>query len=150
MYLAKKKLMKNYLFFIVFIGLFLSCDSDDIDDNTLLPNVNVNETIFLNNPEFTNLQVPGGWAYAQGGIGGIIIYRVSTNNYLAFERSAPHFTPQACSVMTVRNSIKMVCSCDNSEFSILDGSPLTEGVKYAARNYRVAIVGNNTLNITNF
>jgi hypothetical protein len=135
---------------MLFVFAFFGCSSDDIDNNNNLPNVNVNETIFLNNPEFINLQVPGGWAYAQGGIRGIIIYHASTNLYLAFERSAPHLSPQDCSIMTVRSNIKMICGCDDSEFSIIDGSPLTDGIKYAARQYRVSIVGNNTLSITNF
>jgi hypothetical protein len=142
--------MKKHLFFMLFVFAFFGCSSDDIDNNNNLPNVNVNETIFLNNPEFINLQVPGGWAYAQGGIRGIIIYHASTNLYLAFERSAPHLSPQDCSIMTVRSNIKMICGCDDSEFSIIDGSPLTDGIKYAARQYRVSIVGNNTLSITNF
>jgi len=150
LYLAKKKLMKKLLFSIGIIILFFSCSSEDSDNNTNLPNVNVNETIFLNNPEFIDLNVVGGWAYAQGGITGIVIYHSSSNIYVAFERSAPHLSPQPCSIMDVRNSIKMICSCDESEFSILDGSPQTDGIKYAARQYKVTILGNNTLHITNF
>ncbi|MEN8124909.1 MAG: hypothetical protein ABFR32_07220 [Bacteroidota bacterium] len=141
--------MKKLIFIILFLSLF-SCSSNDFDDQSLLPNVPVNETVFLNNPEYINLQVVGGWAYAQGGISGIIIYHMSTNNYIAFERSAPHFTPQACSKMVVKNSMIMVCSCDDSEFNIINGAPLTDGVKFAARQYRAVLVGNNTLQITNF
>ena len=141
--------MNKLVFTILFLSLF-SCNSNDIDDQSLLPNFPVNETIFLNNPEYINLQVVGGWAYAQGGISGIIIYHMSTNSYIAFERSAPHYTPQACSKMVVENSMIMVCPCDDSEFNILNGAPLTDGVKYAARQYRVVMVGNNTLQITNF
>ncbi len=140
--------MKKLIFTILFLGLF-SCSSDDIDDQSLLPNFPVNEVVFLNNPEYINLQVVGGWSYTQGGISGIIIYHMNTNNYIAFERSAPHFTPQTCSKMVVKNGMTMVCPCDNSEFNILNGAPMTDGVKYAARQYRVVVVG-NTLQITNF
>ncbi|MCM2302175.1 MAG: hypothetical protein NDI80_06100, partial [Flavobacteriaceae bacterium] len=72
----------NKLIPLLFIFLwFLSCESDD--QNNLLPYVIVNETINLTNPEFINLQVPGGWAYANGGIKGIIIYNVNGSSYKA-------------------------------------------------------------------
>ena len=142
--------MKKYLFLLVLTMLVYSCNSDNIDDNTILPNIPVNETIFLNNPEFIDLQVVGGWAYTQGGISGIIVYHSGINNFIAFERSAPHLTPKSCSRMDVKNSIIMFCSCDDSEFGILNGAPLTDGVSYPARQYRAELVGNNTLQITNY
>jgi len=52
--------------------------------------------------------------------------------------------------MTVKNSIIMVCSCDGSEFQILDGAPMTDGINIAARQYRTVLIGGNTLQITNF
>ena len=142
--------MKHITALLLLIFLTFSCNTEDDEENNLLPEVPVDETIFLNNPEFINLQVVGGWAYSQGGISGIIIYHYSANSYVAFERSAPHLSPQVCSKMTVKNGIIMFCSCDDSEFNILNGAPLTDGVKYQARRYRVAIVGSNTLRITNF
>ena len=149
-YLAEKFFdVQKAVLFLVFL-FFLSCSDDSNDPNQILPNVPVNETIFLNNPEFINLQVVGGWAYAQGGISGLILYHSGINNYLAFERSAPHLSPQACSQMKVVNGLVMVCPCDQSEFNILNGAPLTEGVNYPARQYRVQVTGNSTLIITNY
>ena len=145
-----KNLMKKFTALLLLIFLVFSCNTDEEEENNLLPDIPVDETIFLNNPEYINLQVVGGWAYSQGGISGIIIYHYNTNNYVAFERSAPHLSPQLCSQMTVENGIIMFCSCDDSEFNILNGAPLTDGVKYQARQYRVATMGANTLRITNF
>jgi len=141
--------VKKLLVFLLFT-LSLSCSDNNDELNKFLPDVQVNKTIFLNNPEFINLQVVGGWAYSSGGISGIIIYHAGINNYLAYERSAPHRTPEPCSVMTVKNSITMVCSCDNSVFNLLNGSPMTDGVNYPAKQYRVINTGPNTLQITNF
>lgn len=143
-------LMKKYLILLTIGILFYSCSQTGVDDNNILPIVPVNETVFLNNPEFIDLQVVGGWAYTQGGISGIIVYHSGINNYIAFERSAPHISPKACSRMDVKNSIVMQCSCDDSEFNILNGAPLTDGVNYPARQYRAVLIGNNTLQITNF
>ena len=128
----------------------LACDENSNDFNDLLPERPVNQTIFLNNPEFIDLQVVGGWAYSQGGISGIIIYHSGINTYIAYERSAPHLSPQGCSQMVVRNSLTMECPCDDSVFNILNGAPLTDGVNYAARQYRVLTTGPSTLQITNF
>ena len=142
--------MKYFTAILLVIFLIFSCDTEGNEENNLLPEVTVDETIFLNNPEYINLQVVGGWAYSQGGISGIILYHYSSNSYVAFERSAPHLSPQLCSKMSVKNGIIMFCSCDESEFNILNGAPLTEGVNYQARQYRVSILSSNTLRITNF
>ena len=142
--------MKKYLSLIVIMLLLFSCSSDNDGENNILPKIPVNETIFLNNPEFINLQIVGGWAYSKGGISGIIIYHYSSNNYVAFERSAPHLSPELCSIMKVKSSIIMYCSCDDSEFNILNGGPITEGINYSARQYRVSLLNSNQLQITNF
>ena len=147
---VKRFLKLNKILVLIAFFLLLSCSDDGDDSNQFLPNVPVNQTIFLNNPEFIDLQVVGGWAYSQGGISGIIIYHSGINNYLAFERSAPHLRPQSCSRMNVENSLFMVCPCDDAEFNLLNGAPLTEGINFPARQYRVLITGPNTLQITNF
>ncbi len=127
---------------------FVSCEQDD--QNNLLPYVLVNETINLANPEFINLQVPGGWAYANGGIKGIIIYNLNSTTFKAYERSCPHLVPSACTRMTVEQSFKMKCPCDQSEFNILNGSPLTANINYVTKEYKVTIINANRLKITNF
>ena len=128
----------------------ISCNDNSDEFNTILPEVPVNKTIFLNNPEFIDLQVVGGWSYSTGGISGIIIYHSGINTYIAYERSAPHLTPQGCSQMVVKNSLTMECACDESVFNILNGAPMTDGVNYPAKQYRVLNTGPNTLQITNF
>lgn len=142
--------MKKYLVILALVISFYGCSDDGGIENNILPNIPVNETLFLNNPQYIDLQVVGGWAYANGGISGLVIYHASSNLYLAFERSAPHLKPSVCSKMTVKNSIVMHCDCDDTEFSLLDGSPMTDGIKYPARQYRTTLLGNNTLQISNF
>lgn len=141
-------MMKSLTSILFVFLLFLSCESDD--QNNLLPYIPVNETIILTNPEFINLQVPGGWGYANGGIKGIVIYNVNGNTFKAYERSCPHLTPSACTKMTVEQSFKMRCPCDQSEFSIIDGSPITKNINYRTREYKVGMINTNTLKITNF
>lgn len=141
--------VKKLLTLLILFTL-LSCNDDGDEFRDLLPEVQVNKTVFLNNPEFIDLQVVGGYAYTSGGISGIIIYHYGIDTFIAFERSAPHLSPQACSKMSVKNGLTMECPCDDSVFNILNGAPLTDGVTYAARQYRVLNTGPNTLQITNF
>lgn len=138
---------KSVPFLFIFLW-FSSCESDD--QKNLLPYIIVNETINLTNPEFINLQVPGGWAYANGGIKGIIIYNLNGSLYKAYERSCPQILPSPCSQMTVEQSFKLKCPCDQSEFNILNGTPLTPNINYIVREYKVTVINSNTLKITNF
>lgn len=116
----------------------------------MLPYVLVNETINLNNPEFINLHIPGGWAYSNGGNKGIILYNVNGTTYKAYERSCPHLAPSDCSRMLVEQSFKLKCPCDQSEFNILNGTALTAHIKYSVKEYKVTLVSSTILKITNF
>ncbi len=138
---------KIAIIFLLFLSF--SCSDNNIDPNNILPNIPVNQSLFLNNPEFIDLQVVGGWAYAQGGISGLVIYHYSINNYIAFDRAAPHINPKPCSQMIVKNGINLFTPCDDSVFNLLNGAPLTDGISFSAKQYRVVVIG-DTLQITNF
>jgi hypothetical protein len=142
--------MRKLLFLLVLV-LFFSCEKNDTED--LLPNVPVDVTIDLNLPQYVDLNTPSGWAYTIGGndgLEGIWIQNTGAGNppYKAFERACPN---NDCSVpMNFDGSLKLICSCDKSEYSIIDGSPQTAGNTNFAREYRVIVLNNSLLNITNF
>jgi len=142
---------KYFIFFFLAFTLF-SCSKNASDSNPNLPKIPVNEVISLNNPQYINLQVPGGWAYVDNsGIKGLIVYNINGSDFRAFDRACPHLSPsQSCSKMVVKNSIKMVCPCDDAEFNILNGAPLTTGIIFAAREYHATLISANTLSIVNF
>jgi nitrite reductase/ring-hydroxylating ferredoxin subunit len=135
---------------IFFLSIFLISCSSNFEENDLLPFVTVSQIVDLSLPQYNNLQVPGGWAYTSGGIKGIIIYNINGNQYKAFERAAPHLTLSNCSQMVVENNLRMMCPCDDSEFNILNGAPLTPGITYNAREYLVTDLNGISLRITNF
>ena len=139
---------KNLLFFLAII--LLSNCSTSFQNNDVLPTIQVNETIDLSLPEFINLNTPQNWAYGNGGIKGIIIYNINGREFKAFERAAPHIQISGCSQMVVENNIRMRCPCDDSEFNVLNGSPLTDGVDKNAREYLVSNLNGVVLRITNF
>jgi len=141
--------MKKIILLLLTVTFYNCVDTKE--NNDLLPFISVNETIDLNLPQYINLQVPGGWAYASGGLKGIILYNINGSQFKAFERSAPHFSvSSSCSQMVVENSIKMLCPCDDAIFNILNGAPLTSDVTQFAREYLVTNLNGTVLRITNF
>lgn len=139
--------MKKTFITILFIAL-CSCEKNEVID--VLPDIIVDELIDLNLPQYINLQTPSGWAYTSGGLKGIVVINNGAGNqpFKAFERACPN--NDCNSPMTFDGSLKLKCSCDESEYSIIDGSPQTAGNTNFAREYRVLKINASTLNITNF
>ena len=138
-----RKLLLLFLFLILF-----SCERNETND--ILPNVPVNITLNLNLPQYQDLLIPNGWTTVNGGVKGILIQYIGVGNppYKAFDRACPN--NDCVSAMIFDESLKMKCPCDNSEYSIIDGSPQTSGYSNFAREYRVNLINPTTINITNF
>tara|TARA_B110000003_G_scaffold269426_1_gene300417 strand:- start:402 stop:824 length:423 start_codon:yes stop_codon:yes gene_type:complete len=136
-------------FFLVATVLLLSCTNKGILNNCF-PFVTVNESINLDLPQFIDLQVPGGWAYTSGGLQGLIIYNLNGNEFKAFDRLCPGENISTCSQMIVDDNLRLLCQCDGTEFNILNGAPLTEGVNCFANEYLVENLNGSLLRITNF
>ncbi|WP_457619024.1 phosphoribosylaminoimidazole carboxylase [Lutibacter sp.] len=136
------------LFLLLPFIMFFSCEKNVTND--ILPNVSVNVTINIDLPQYIDLQTPTGWAEITGGIKGILIQNTGIGNppYKAYDRACPN--NDCATPMVFDGSLKMKCPCDNSEYSIIDGSPQTSGNIHFAREYRVNVLNSSTLNITNF
>ena len=139
------------LFLLLILVTFFSCEKNNTDD--FLPSTSVDVTINLNLPQYQDLLIPTGWVYiesgANKGLQGIIVQNTGlTPKYKAFERACPN--NDCTTPMTFDGSLEMKCSCDQSEYSIIDGSPQTSGNSHFAREYRVLVINNSTLKITNY
>lgn len=124
-------MLKKIFFILVSLPLFYSCNND----NTEIPDVMVDEWVYINNPSNIKLQSPGGWVYTQGGIKGIILYRVSIDKFKAYERSCPHISPNSCSFLDVEKDITTRCDCDDKEFLLATGEPIN-GAPSSMKEYR--------------
>lgn len=119
---------------VITLSLFISCDKESNDRLPLPPvdlSINPNSTIYQ------EINVAGGWVYLDQNDGalppsrGIIVYRLSEDQFLAFERTPP-FKPDSCC-----NAAKTICTalivdypyildtCTSSKYLILDGSPVS-------------------------
>ncbi len=124
------------LWFILaaFMVVIASCD-DNPDGLPLAP---IDITIDPNSTLYQEINTVGGWVYMDEMDGveppsrGIIVYRASWDEFLAFERTPP-FKPDSCC-----NTSQTVCTrllvdlyfpfvmdtCTGSKYLILDGTPV--------------------------
>jgi len=136
------------LLFLLFIVFFSACDKE-IDYKDVLPYRVVDFVVNMNNPEYIDLLIPGQSAEASNyGVRGILIYNFN-GSFKAFDLACPHLAPTDCSKMTFDGSLFLECHCDDSKFSIYDGSPQTNGVDNWAREYHVEKLDATHLRITN-
>ncbi len=138
--------MKKIVLLLLFVGLY-ACDTTD-DNNSNLPDVAVNITVYLNNPTNNNLLFVGGAVEINGGIKGIVVYRSSNDQFFAYDLACPHKAVNECDKMTV-DGLFMICPCDNSKFALALGGAPQSDTPHAAKQYRVVKNGNSLL-ITNF
>ncbi len=118
-------------FFVLVIVLF---DARELAAQASFPPININ----LQYPQFQRLKLDGGYVYLnEGGMSGIILYRESETNYIAYERR--------CSVdddvpVVVDGSGLFMKGCD-STFSFSDGYPTGGPVRNPLLKYRTSLDG---------
>lgn len=120
-----------------------ACNKGSINPN--IPNVVINVTIDPNSTIFQQLNTPGGWLYLEEqpgiyipyGSRGIIVYRLTLNEFKAYERQSPDF-PFECCDENKENCPKLIVgpnypfvkdTCNGNLYQMIDGS-LFEGEGY--------------------
>jgi hypothetical protein len=125
----KKRLLA--VFYIV-LGLFLLQVSCKKDDNAVDPPSNVNITINPNSTEYQGINTVGGWIYIPQSLvppesRGIIVYRITQNEFMAYERTPPYEPDQCCNAdgctALIVDMPFVDDTCTGSQYQILDGSP---------------------------
>ena len=119
-----------------------SCSKND-NRHPTIPEVVVNFSINPNSTEFIELNSPGGWAYVTGGYRGILIYRLTLNEFLAFERTCPYDPGEPGARVEVEASnVTLWCPECNSKYIMLDGSPFEGPSQYLLKQYQTTYDGN--------
>lgn len=128
-----------YFFFSV---LFLvgSCKKNETNG---VPVAAVDIYIYANNPSFINLNAVGGWVYITGGVRGILVYRKSTSEFMAYDRNCTYQSTDACATVVVdATNIIATDTCCHSKFSIYDGSVLQAPAVLPLKAYNTTFDGN--------
>jgi len=117
------KLQKIFCVVILFAQIvFLPGCKDDNQEQ--VPNVLVDIQVNINNPGYINLQATGGWMYFDGGSRGIIVYRKSTDEFIAMDRHCPYQPSNSCGQVKVDSASNVIAidDCCGSRFLMTDGS----------------------------
>jgi len=97
---------------------------------------------------YINLNHVGGYEYLTGGYNGIVVYRVSNETFVAFDRACPYDFKNNCRIQVEPSSITSIDSCCGSRFLLTDGSPFQGPASVSLKQYKATYDG-NILHITN-
>lgn len=135
-YINKNKFV--LLLFIIFSFLLLSCK----DKESYVPYADVNIYINVNSTQYIGLNSVGGWVYLTGGYRGIIVYRLSPEEFVAFERTCPYDPEISTARVQVENSgLTAIDSTCGSRFILIDGSVYSPPATTSLKSYRTSFNG---------
>ena len=143
----------SLLLFLSSLLMIFSCKKEnDQNSNLNSPNNGIPVNVYLTagTPQFMPLNIVTGHIYVQGGNKGILVYRKSQNEFLAFERNCPHDgnSNQNAIVSVTNDQITLIDSICGSKFLITDGSIVNGPTAFPLLQYNTTFDG-TTLRIYN-
>ncbi|RFC55478.1 Rieske (2Fe-2S) protein [Brumimicrobium aurantiacum] len=139
----------KYIFLIVVV-LFLGCNKNS---NHPVPYYSFDENVNLTLPAYSPLQGVGGWAYVSSiGSKGVVVYRQSMNNFVAFDRHSPANGSLECETgleVDEDNFLILNDPCSDAQFSLYDGSIIGGDTEWGLRSYMVEYYGGQYIRIYN-
>jgi len=135
------------IFLIGMMPLIFSCKKTSNHTVTSIPfDISINTSL----PSYNSLQGVGGWTYVNGGVQGIVVYRKSSDEFVAFDRKSPIVSSECKKPLTTNsdNFLQLDDSCTNAKFSLFDGSPIS-GSEFGLRQYQTQWNGSSILRIFN-
>ncbi len=133
-----KDFLKIVFFFVLVLFSFQSCK----EKNNPIPDTLVDFYLNINDPQYADLQAVGNSISVYGGVAGIVIYRESTDNFIALDRCCSYQPDDRCSVAVDSvNTFLLVCPCCGSEFIINNGSVNKSPAQAPLKSYRTTFDG---------
>ncbi len=140
--------MKIRFFLFAALLLIFSCNKNR---NHPVPSIPFDISINISLPSYADLQGVGSWTFVNGGARGIIVYRKSYDQFVAFDRQSPTEGGADCATPLTPDStnfLQLNDICSGATFSLYDGSPMS-GADYGLRQYQVVWDGNYVVRIYN-
>lgn len=132
--------------------LFAACSKgpDPTTTSSNVPNVAVSLSININNQPYQTLQHVGGQAYASGGNRGIILYRVSSTQILAYDRTCTYDLPDAGGIVQGQTNNTAICLDCGSQYYLSNGGVASGPTTIGLKQYKVSFsLATNIATITN-
>lgn len=129
--------------------MFTGCKKSN--NQNPVPNIPFDITINIDFPSYSDLIGVGGFTYVSGGSKGIIVYRKSNDQFIAFDRHSPKDPDGVCKqslTPDTLNFLQLNDICSGAKFSLYDGSAIS-GSEFGLRSYQTSWNGTNSLRIYN-
>ena len=142
----------NIRIFLVFIIILFhfSCGRNRLHP---VPYYQFDLNINLSLPTYNSLLGVGGWAYVSGaGSRGLVVYRRSVGEFVAFDRHSPADPEGTCDTPLVtdeENFLLLNDPCSDAQFSLFDGSIAAGDTEWGLRQYQTFYNGGDFLRIFN-
>jgi nitrite reductase/ring-hydroxylating ferredoxin subunit len=127
---------------VVLLTVLFACDPQLTDDPIPLTTF-VDQVYNLSLPLYSSLRLDGGYKAVNGGVRGIIIYRVNETTFRAYERNCSYHPNEAGSTVDVHSSgLYLFDSSCGSTFNFSDGQPTGGPAWRPLRQYHTQVTGN--------
>lgn len=128
---------------IILFGLSVLLWSGCKKDEDTIPNVTVNLVLSTTDIAFNDLNAVGGWIYLVGGSRGIVVYRLSIDEFMAYDRHCTYTPSESCAKIEVDQSgIIAEDPCCGSLFILTDGSVAGDPASIPLKRYQTSFDGN--------
>ncbi|MFK7757835.1 MAG: hypothetical protein AB8B53_12970 [Flavobacteriales bacterium] len=128
----------GYIALILILSSCRGCREVD----SIVPLVQVDFAINIDEPQFFDLSFPTGWTYLSGGSRGILIYRNNIDQFSAYDRHAPYEVNEGCQVSVIDDGFTIEDPCSESTWIIIDGSVLSGPADQPLKQYNTQFLGN--------
>jgi hypothetical protein len=127
--------------------LALSCKKKAKSQNPAqnpVPYVQVDITMYPNDPLNLRIQGIGGWMYINGGLNGIVLYRKSEEEFVAIERTSSELPDNpAARVVVLNDNFTLRDTISGSEWRIIDAAVKKGPAEWPLRIYGSTYNGNS-------
>ena len=129
--------------FTLILTIVLFAFSCKKDKQPAIPYVFVNEILYPNSLDFINVS---GYKYINAGYRGIVIYRLSNEEFRVYERCCPYDPEKAnAKIIVEANNITAIDTVCKSRFSLVDGVPFQGPSRYSLMTYNYSYDGEKLL-----
>jgi len=139
--------IRYYFVFVLFVAVLFSC-KDDTEENPVEP-AYVNFSLYLNDPEFQDLKIPGNYIFVRAGGTSVVIYRATMDEFVAYDRMCTYEAKENVLVLSDSSTIMVKCPDCDSQYILVDGSPQSGPAKHMLRPYNVTYDGGDYIHVSN-
>ena len=141
--------ISNLIFFLVLSFIYIAFSACNKNEDKL-PYATINYSFYLSDPAFFKLNSIEGSAFIENeGINGVLVYRKSLEEIVAYDGNCTYKPEDRCGVQLVENEQSAKDSCCGSVFQLFDGNPISGPASLPLYDYRVLIDNDRVIIINN-